>query len=473
LPSRTVLCNAAPILLSEKTISTSFPANPPQQAAASVSGRTLLPIVALVIVTIILDAVLSALTGEKQTFLYKEEMHLSANGVANLNLILGLPGYVQSLMGAGSDLFALFGYHRRSYYLLSALLCALGYFGLGTLHQFPYLMVVCLMLVKGAGYTLLWVVISALMVKIGNRTGTFPRLQSLAMLLPLVLNIAYLSHFGGYVTEHWSYSRAFNRAGLCALLFVPFVVLMEDPRAVRRVRTRPSAEEQAKARLERAGRAAILKQALRSPGMWAVLAFVGYLQITPYVNTAKTFYQADALHFSKQFIGDLGSYMSAGLLLAIIVYNLLGRRLSARAHIWGAYLGSAGIYVAYMGLNTAATAGAVMVAVGFCINYAYICLFACSARICPVGAEGTVYGLVLTAISSTYLVSEKFGSALYDYYGPNNKAAHYTISHGWYATLWFGLGFCLLACLFIPFLPAWTRSREPLRAMTTAQESGT
>ena len=114
-----------------------------------------------------------------------------------------------------------------------------------------------------------------------------------------------------------------------------------------------------------------------------------------------------------------------------------------------------------------------MVAVGFCINYAYICLFACSARICPAGAEGTVYGLVLTAISSTYLVSEKFGSALYDYFGPSNKGAHYTIAHGWYATLWFGLGFCLLACLFIPFLPAWTRSREPLRAMAAAQEHGT
>lgn len=111
-----------------------------------------------------------------------------------------------------------------------------------------------------------------------------------------------------------------------------------------------------------------------------------------------------------------------------------------------------------------------MVVVGFCINYAYICIYACSARICPVGAEGTIYGLVLTAMFSTYLFSEKFGSALYDYFGPNNKAAHYSIAHGWYCTLWFGLGFTMLAVLFIPFLPAWTRSKEPLRAMSATTE---
>ena len=423
-------------------------------------ARLLVNIVLLVAVTVLLDAVLSALTAEKLIFLYKEQLDLNSNSVATLNLILGIPGYARIVMGAGSDMFPLFGYYRRSYYVISALLMAVGFWGLSTLHQYAYATVACLLLVGTAGSTLFWVIVNAVMVTVGNRTGTFGRLQAFAMFVPLVLNIAYLSHFGGYVTEHWSYSRAFSTAALLSLLYVPFVFLLEDTPATPRSRATP--EEQETQRHERAERMAIVKQAMKSPGMWAILGFIFYLQVTPYINTARTYYQTDVLQFSKQFIGDLNRYSSMGYLLGIVVFHLLSRRLSARAHVWGGFLGSAGIYVAYMGMRDKSSVAAVLVCAGFCINYAYLCLYTLGARVCPPGAEGTVYALILTAISSSYLLSEKFGSFLYDYFGPGNTAHHYTITHGWYSALWFGLGFTLLAIVFLPFLPAWARSKQPL-----------
>ncbi len=435
------------------------------------SRRSLVQIGLLVAATAVIAAIVSAVTGEKLIFLYKEELHLSVNSVANLNLILGLPGYAQSLMGAGSDVFPLFGYHRRSYYLLSALVGSLGYLGLSTLHRFPYGTVVCLLMVTAAGYTLLWVIINAVMVTIGNRTGTFGRLQSLSMFVPLVLRIVALSHFGGYVTEHWSYQSAFLTAGMLYLLYLPFVCFLEDRRVSHGSRRAPSAEDLIRIPEDRARRSAVLKRVMRSPGLWSVLSFIVYLQLTPYIDTARTYYQADVLHFSKQFIGDLGSYGSVGVLISLLIFNVMSRRLSARAHIWGAYLGSAAIYVAYMALRDKPTAGLVVIFTGFFINYAYLCIYALGARICPKGAEGTVYGLILTAIGSTYLFSEKFGSFLYDYFGPSNLAHHYTIAHGWYSALWFGLGFTLLAFAFIPFLPSWTRSGRPLASLVIEPEN--
>jgi len=427
----------------------------------NVSARPLIRIALLVAFTAIIDAVQSAVTGEKVTFLYKEVMHLSVNDVATFNLILGLPGYIRPLLGAGIDVYPLFGLHRRSYFVLSAIVASVGYLGMATLHRFPYITVLSLMMIAVAGSTLLWIVINAVMVTVGNRTGSFGRLQSVAMFLPLVLNIAYLSHFGGYVTEHWSYSSAFTWAGLLFLLFIPCVFLMEDTPAQfrRRIRT---PEQELERQQDRDRRAAILSKALRSPGMWAVVAFVFYLQITPYINTAKTYYQADVLHFSKQYIGDLGVASSVGLLLSIVLFNLISRRLSGRAHVLGAWLGSAAIYISYLGMRDKSSAVLSIACAGFFINYAYLCIFALGARICPPGGEGAIYSLILTAVGSSYLFSEKFGSFLYDYFGPSNKGHNYTIAHGWYSAIWFGLGFTLLGFIFIPLLPRWARGGTPL-----------
>ncbi|HLV80702.1 MAG TPA: hypothetical protein VKT32_10485, partial [Chthonomonadaceae bacterium] len=78
------------------------------------------------------------------------------------------------------------------------------------------------------------------------------------------------------------------------------------------------------------------------------------------------------------------------------------------------------------------------------------------------GIEGTVYGLVLAAISLGGTLSEKIGGTLYDYFGPMNHVHHYSITHGWVWAVWIGLIFTLIAVVFIPFLPAWTKSNEPL-----------
>jgi hypothetical protein len=49
--------------------------------------------------------------------------------------------------------------------------------------------------------------------------------------------------------------------------------------------------------------------------------------------------------------------------------------------------------------------------------------------------------------------------------GPVNTAHHYSAIHGWNWSLYIGLAFTLVAGYLIPFLPEWTRSREPLQPL--------
>lgn len=86
-----------------------------------------------------------------------------------------------------------------------------------------------------------------------------------------------------------------------------------------------------------------------------------------------------------------------------------------------------------------------------------VCLNTLAARACPPKIEGTVYGLMQAAMALSLVLCDKFGSTLYDYFGPAN---HHSITHGWFCALWFGFGFTLLAVFFVPWLPAWAKENN-------------
>ena len=398
-------------------------------------------------------------TGEKLIFLFKEELHLSVSDVGTLNILLGIPFYLQPFLGIWSDLFPFLGYHRRSYYLLAAGMGALGYLGLSALHQYHYATVACLLLVALAGGTLLLVIVNAVMVAIGNSTGTFGILQAIAIAVPLLMAIAYTSHLSGYVTQHWSYQHCFQMAALLFLVYAPLVLLIDEKRVggVTGNETETERATRTAARQkEREEKATTLRQAAANRGMWAIVGYVFYLGITPGVFTAQIYFMTDVLHFDKQFIGDLRSWEAAGQIVALLGFMTVSRFLPVRVLVWGAWVLDCLSYPVQMYLHDATSAIFVKFFASLVGLLYALCLGMLAAKACPPGIEGTVYGLIMAAIQLGGVLSEKFGGVLYDYFGPLN-AHHYTIQHGWLWALGIGLGFTLFAVMFIPFLPAWAR----------------
>jgi len=76
-------------------------------------------VLAFVVLTVVMGALVGACFGLKASYLYKKELHLTANDVTSIGLILGIPSYLQPFVGTWTDTFAFFGYHRRSYSLVS------------------------------------------------------------------------------------------------------------------------------------------------------------------------------------------------------------------------------------------------------------------------------------------------------------------------------------------------------------------
>ena len=421
-------------------------------------------IAAFLTFSVVLGTLGGAITGEKTTFLFKEMMHLTPGDIGTLGIIVGIPAYLQPFLGAGSDLFPLFGSHRRSYYLVSLLVRTGAYWGLACLSQYHYAAVVCLLLVLASGGVLATVMVNAVMVAVGNRTRRLGQLQSLIVFVPAVLSIVYTARLSGYVTQNWSYHHAFGAAAVLMLLHLPLVLLIDEkPVAAlgEHDRAHPALRRAARQE-ERARSAAALRDAARTPGLWAVIGLVFYLILTPGIGNAQIYYMTDVLHFSKQLIGSLGMYSSAGSIVSMGLFAAFSRRMPVRSLVWGAWLMDCAGYPILVLLHTPDSAKVIFF-LGACIGTWYgLCLSTLAARACPPGVEGTVYGLVMSAIAIAGVLSDKIGGSMYDFFGPLNTSHRWTITHGWDYSLWVGLAFTLVGFVFIPFLPAWAKSREPL-----------
>ncbi len=414
--------------------------------------------------TVAVLTLVGTFSGEKLQFFYKEQLHLSAGGLASLGVLVAAPTYFRPFIGAGSDLFPLFGYHRRSYYALAALIEALGFFILSFIPHPSYWTTVVLVIVTVAGGATLMIMADAVMVQVGNRTGTVPRLQSIQQFVPYALSLIALARLSGYVTQNWSYAQCFRTAALLALLALPLTLLIDEQRVGRNQHALETPEEHA-ARAEMKARdhaesLAALRQAVRSPGLWAVIAYIFYFTLTPSGSTAQLYFEVDTLHFSKQFIGDLGQWSSAGVILGILTVVAISRRITIRTLVWGGWVIGTLAYLLNFALRDEFSAKIIFFIISYFSVMAGLSLLTLAARACPPKVEGTIYGLFMAAIGLAGTLSNKIGGDLYDYYG----VPHHTAVYGWYALNWWGFGLTVLAAGLIPLMPAWARSTQPLSA---------
>lgn len=442
--------------------------NIPTGPASPDDSRSLLSpavsVALLIALSVILNTFGAVFSGEKMRFLFKSVMHLSASQVATIMIVAGIPGYIRPFLGAGTDLFPLFGFHRRSYYAISWALSALGYAALALLHRYHVPTVVILMMVTGLGGNLALVVMDAVMVTIGNPRGLVGRFQAIQQGVPTIMVLLFAAKLGGYVTQHWSYERCFWASAISYLAIVPIALLIPEKR-LSLGRSAHETHEEHEARLqagrqERAEVGAALAQAAKSPGLWAIVLFVFYLIVTPGTNNAQFYYYVDVLHFSPQFIGNLAQPGSAGAVIGLALFAAGSQRLPVRSLVWGAYLMDCSLYLASMFLRDHNSAIAVVFATSLLGTIYNLCLLTLAAKACPPRIEATIYGLVVSAITLAGALGEKLGSSMYDYFGP---VSHHTIAHGWFGLLWCGFAFTVIAVVFIPFLPEWARSNEPLK----------
>jgi MFS family permease len=329
---------------------------------------------------------------------------LSAGQVATFFAITTVPWLIKPVYGLLSDFVPLFGYHRKSYLLLTSATAAAGGLFLGVTGNHAYWRMAAFFTLMALGLAFTDVLVDALMVENGKPmglTGAFQSVQWGAITTASIL----VGELGGYFAEHRRLHAAFFLAAcfpLVSLLMAAFVV------------------REAPARADREAFAttwAAIWEALREREVWVVGGFILFWTFSPSFGPAMLYYQTDHLHFSQQFIGHLAALASAAGVAGAFVYAPLSRRVPLTRLInfsIGAAVVGTVAYLEYRGPVSALVIDVVFGCVGMITQLAFLDL---AAKSCPRRIEATFFALLMSVYNAGGQLSQNVGGRLYDSFG--------------------------------------------------------
>ena len=329
---------------------------------------------------------------------------LSAGQIATFFAITTVPWLIKPVYGLLSDFVPLFGYHRKSYLILTSGTAAGAGLLLGLTGDHAYWRVATFFTLMALGLAFTDVLVDALMVENGKPmglTGAFQSVQWGAIIAASIL----VGELGGYLAEHRRLHIAFFLAAcfpLLSLLMAAFFV------------------HEAPGRGDRASFAetwTAIRYAMRERETWLVAGFILCWTFSPSFGPAFLFYQTDVLHFDQQFIGHLGALASVAGVVGAFIYAPLSRRVPLKRLInlsIGIAVLSTLSYLVYRDWVSALIIDVFFGCIGMITRLAILDL---AAKSCPRHVEATFFAFLMSVYNGGIQVSENVGARLYDSYG--------------------------------------------------------
>ena len=335
------------------------------------------------------------------TLFLKETLGLSATQIATFGWITLLPWVIKPLYGFLSDSVPLFGYRRKSYFILSCAVAAVAGLLLAARGTPTYWTLAVFVTAMAFGVAFTDVLTDAMMVESGKPlglTGAFQSVQWAGISVATIL----VGLAGGY----FAHRRNLQGAVLAAALF-PVVALVMAGVFVHEVRAKSGREE-----LREALRG--IRTAMGDRTMWVVAGFIFFWTFSPSIGIPLFFFQTDTLKFSQQFIGLLGSLGAGAGIVGALLYAPLSRRVPLqRIIVWSIGVGVVGTlgYLLYRDSTSAVIIDTMFGGIGMMTQLAFLDL---AAKACPKHAEGTFFALLMSVYNLGTQGSQVTGAWLYD-----------------------------------------------------------
>jgi predicted MFS family arabinose efflux permease len=363
------------------------------------------------------------------TLFLKNHLHLGAETVSVFMFLTLMAWNFKPLAGLISDCFPFMGTRRRHYLMFAAFFGGLSWLLILILPK-TYTLLLWLLIFMNVMTMMCSTVLGGLMVEVGQKFGVTGRL---AAHRTAIMSLAGLvsGPVGGYLA-----GRAFGwTAGLCAgLLFclIPFVWinLKEKPNPKRNLTVWRDTGTQ-------------LKILMRSRVLWWAVAMNVLLYIRPGFGTPLLYYQQGDLHFSEQFIGNLG-FISGGCgILGAMVYSRMCRKIRLGPLMYAGVICAAISSFIYLGYRSASAAWIIEGCNGLFAGIAILVLYDLSARAAPAGCEALAYSLMMAAENLAQSLGDVVGSWMYEHW-------HWKFMD----LVWLNGSTTLLILFVLPFLPS-------------------
>jgi MFS family permease len=329
---------------------------------------------------------------------------LSAGQVATFFAITTVPWLIKPVYGLLSDFVPLFGYHRKSYLMLTSATAAAAGLFLGVTGDHAYWRMAAFFTLMALGLAFTDVLVDALMVENGKPMGLTGAFQSVQWGTITTASIL-VGELGGYLAEH----RRLHAAFFLAACF-PLVSLLMAAFFVREAPAREGTKEFWTTW-------AAIRDALREREVWVVGGFILFWTFSPSFGPAFLYYQTDVLHFSQQFIGHLGALASVAGVVGAFIYAPLSRRVPFTRLInisIGVAVAGTLAYLVYRDVWSALAIDIFFGCIGMITQLAFLDL---AAKSCPRHIEATFFAILMSLYNGGTQLSQNIGARLYDSLG--------------------------------------------------------
>ncbi len=326
---------------------------------------------------------------------------LSAGQVANFFAMAIVPWLIKPIYGLLSDFVPLFGYHRKSYLMLTSGIAALAGLVLAGTVDHSYWRLALLVTTMAVGLAFTDVLVDALMVENGKPmglTGAFQSVQWGAIITASIL----VGVLGGYFAEH----RRLHAAFFVAACF-PLLTLLMTAFVVREAPARADRESFWTTWIA-------IRKAMGERDIWVVAGFIFFFTFSPSFGPAFLYYQTDMLLFDQQFIGHLAALSAVAGVAGAFIYAPLSRSMPLRRLInlsIGAAVLATLAYLVYRDWRSALVIDVVFGCIGMVTRLAFLDL---AAKACPRHVEATFFAFLMSVYNAGTQVAENVGARLYD-----------------------------------------------------------
>jgi len=364
---------------------------------------------------------------------YLKSEGMGAHHVAQALAFVALPWIVKPLYGLISDSLPLFGYRRKSYLVLATSLSTFGYLAISRLAA-PHTILIVL-LVTTLGIAAMDVLVDALMVEEGQKTGLIGQFQAQQWTW---LNMASITAgaLGGWLIEVSTPAGAMQWAALLIAL-APLAVLTSTLRFIKEPRvviTEPLL----------ASVSHHLMMAITSKHVWIMAGFLAFWNLIPNFSLPLYYHMTDQLQFGQGFIGQLHAVGAAAAAVGAVAYRkYLVKAVPLRFLLVLSIASSAATAFSYVLLNSPTSAQLLHILSGVVSMIALLTFFGLAASVCRPEAAAFTFALLMAIYSIAGQISAVVSAHLYqEVFEQNITPLILTAGSS-----------TLLALLWIPILP--------------------
>jgi len=336
------------------------------------------------------------------TYMLKDQLHATAEQVANFRLITAIPTYFAAVFGLTRDLWSPFGRRDRGYlFIFSPIMAAIFTWLAVTKLSYGGLMVGMLLLMtlsrfQSAAYQGLIALIGQEKLMSGRLTALWQVVASFPQVLGALA--------GGWVAEHLRPSETFIILAVMSLMLGAYGLL--KPGAVFR-----GAYEQPLAKGTNFW--GDIKRLVRHRAIYPAVLIAFMFQFAPGSNTPLQFYLHDKLHASDAVYGEYYAVFAAAFIPMFFVYGWLCKRVSLQKLLWWGTIITVPQMMPLAFIHSAETAVWLAAPIGMMGGIAAGAYFDLAMRSCPAGLQGTLMMLVESGFQLSYRGGDVLGAKLY------------------------------------------------------------